>query len=269
MPRCAHDACQRWRPAFLAAGAVSFDGEWFCHARCLRDATAARLRGFAPQPAAPAPPARFKLGTLLLAARAVTPEVLERALERQRSSGRPLGAELVAMGAIDTPTLTHALARQAGVPTLTGLTTAHVHAGIGGLSRAVVRALGIVPFQFDELAGYRVAVTTPIPRTAIRALERMTGNRVRPYLVADATLASLLEAYGAAAMDGDGTLLASPVEAAAHIAASARAGQAEAWRCVPATTFTWVRLHGAHGTDDLIVTSTGQEDRWQAAPTRH
>jgi len=61
-----------------------------------------------------------------------------------------------------------------------------------------------VPFQFDELAGYRVAVTAPIPRTAIRALERMTGNRVRPYLVADATLASLLEAYGAAAMDGDG-----------------------------------------------------------------
>lgn len=269
MPRCAHEPCQRWRPAFLSARAVSFDGEWFCGSTCLRDAAAERLREFAPTPVTPAPPTRFKLGTLLLAARAVTPEVLARALDRQQTSGRRLGAELIAMGAIDSPTLTQTLARQARVPTLTGLTTAHVESGIGGLSRAVVRALGVVPFELHDTAGYRVAVTAPIPRTAMRALERMTGQRVRPYLVADATLTSLLDSYGMAAMDGDGTLLASPVEAAAHIAASARAGQAEAWRCVPATTFTWVRLEGARGTDDLIVTNVGQEDRWQAVPTRH
>lgn len=268
MPRCAHDGCQRWRPIWLAAGAVSFDGDWFCGAGCLRDATAARLRAFAPPPIGP-PPTNFRLGTLLLAARAITPSVLERALARQRASKRPLGAELLAMGAVDAPTLTHALARQARVPTLTGLTAGHVRVGVGGLSRAVVRALGIVPFEYLPDDGYRVAVTAPVPRTAVRALERMTGHRVRPYLVADATMATLLAAYGSATQDEDGTLLASPFEAAAHIAASARAGEAEAWRCVPASTFTWVRLEGARGTGDLIVTDAGQEDRWQAAPIRH
>lgn len=269
MPRCARDECQRWRPHWLARAAVEFDGEWFCGPECLRDAAVTRLRAFAPAPAPPPPLTRFRLGTLLLASRAITASVLERALARQQASGRPLGAELVAMGAVDVPTLTQALARQAGVPTLIGLTPSHVVSGIGGLGRAVVRALGLVPFAWHEKDGFKVAVSAPVPRMAIQALERMTGQVARPYLVADATLASLLAAYGTGVDDQDATWLASPIEAATHIAASASAGLADAWRCVPAPSFTWVRLEGTTGIDDLIVTTRTREDRWLAAPTPH
>lgn len=270
MPRCAHDGCQRWRPLWLAPRAVSFDGDWFCGPGCLRDEATVRLKAFAPEPLVAGGATRFRLGTLLLASRAVTAPVLERALGRQRTSGRPLGAELIAMGAVDVATLTHALARQAGVPSVTGLTATHVASGVAGLSRRVVRALGVLPFDVDRDGLLRVAITAPVPRTALRALERMTGRTVRAYLIGDATMATLLEGYGVACPEAQDTvLLASPAEAATHIAEAARAGRAAGWRCVPATSFTWVRLEGSSGTDDLIVRGPGEGEAWQAAPTRH
>ncbi len=270
MPRCAHEPCQRWRPTWWAPRALSFDGEWFCRPGCLREATARRLEAFdVPGPTA-AVSTRFKLGTLLLASRAITTGVLERALERQQGSGRPLGAELLAMGAVDAGTLTHALARQAGVPSVSGLTSSHVGLGIAGLSRRVVQALGVLPFELDGQGVLRVAVTAPVPRVALRALERMTGRDVRTYMLGDAAMASLLEAYGAERGDDEDTaLLASPAEAAAHIAEAARAGRADGWRCVPATSFTWIRLEGGASADELIVKDQKEGNPWQAAPTRH
>lgn len=270
MPRCAHEPCQRWRPTWWAPRALSFDGDWFCRPSCLRDEAAHRLKAFdVPGPTAPVS-TRFKLGTLLLASRSITTSVLERALERQQSSGRPLGAELLAMGAVDAGTLTHALARQAGVASVSGLTSSHVGLGIAGLSRRVVHALGVLPFELDPHGGLRVAVTAPIPRTALRAVERMTGRDVRTYMIGDAAMASLLEAYGGECPDDEDTaMLASPAEAAAHIAEAARAGRADRWRCVPATSFTWIRLEGGSSADELIVKEMKGEDPWQAAPTRH
>lgn len=270
MPRCAHDGCQRWRPLWMAPRALSFDGDWFCGPGCLREEATVRLKAFAPEPLVAGGATRFRLGTLLLASRAITAPVLERALARQRESGRALGAELIAMGAVDVGSLTHALARQAGVPSVTGLTATHVASGVAGLSRRVVRALGVLPFEVDREGRLRVAVTAPVPRTALRALERMTGRTVRAYMIGDATMAALLEGYGVACPEAQDTvLLASPAEAAAHIAEAARAGRAAGWRCVPATSFTWVRLEGTSGTDDLIVRGLGEGEAWQAAPTRH
>lgn len=270
MPRCAHEPCGRWRPSWLAARAVSFDGAWFCGASCLRSETAVRLAAFAPPPVPSVSPPRFRLGTLLLASRALTSAVLEAALERQRESRQLLGAELIAMGVIDHGVLTHALARQAGMPSVSGLTPQHVRAGVAGLSRHVVRALGVVPFELDAAGTLRVAVTAPVPRVALRALERMTGRTVRAYVAGDLTTTVLLRAYGTdGALADDEALLASPDEAARHIADAARAGRADAWRCVPAASFTWIRLESSRGTDDLIVTRPGMEGTWQAAPTRH
>lgn len=270
MPRCAHEPCQKWRPTWLAPRGLSFDGDWFCGPICLRDETTSRLEAF--EPAAMSAPAttRFRLGTLLLASRAITVSVLDLALERQRQSGRPVGAELIAMGAIDQGVLTHALARQAGLPSVSGLTAMHVRRVVADLSPHVVRALGIVPFELDGSGVLRVAVTAPVPRVALRALERMTGRTVRAYMAGDPTMTTLVRAYGSDHIDtNDTALLATVAEAARHIAEAATAGRADAWRCVPATSFTWIRLESARGTDDLIVPRLPKEGTWQAAPTRH
>ena len=270
MPRCAHEACQKWRPTWLASRGLSFDGDWFCGPICLRDQTTTRLEAFEPA-AIPAPPTtRFRLGTLLLASRAITVAVLDLALERQRQSGRTVGAELIAMGAIDQGVLTHALARQAALPSVSGLTATHVRRVVAGLFPHVVRALGVVPFELDGSGVIRVAVTAPVPRVALRALERMTGRTVRAYMAGDLTTTTLLRAYGSDHVDTyDTALLATTADAARHIADAASAGRADAWRCVPASSFTWIRLESARGTNDLIIPRHDKEGTWQAAPTRH
>jgi len=55
------------------------------------------------------------IGPVLVAARAITQEQLDRAVERQRESGGPVGDALVATGAISETALAEALAREARV----------------------------------------------------------------------------------------------------------------------------------------------------------
>jgi len=55
------------------------------------------------------------IGAVLVAARAITQEQLDRAVERQRESGGPVGDALVATGAISETALAEALAREARV----------------------------------------------------------------------------------------------------------------------------------------------------------
>lgn len=269
MPRCAHEPCSAWYPGWLARSAVRFDGDWFCSVRCVRDDAIARLDTVAPEQVPPTHPNRFRLGTLLVAARVLPREVLERALERHRASGRPLGAELVAMGAISVETLTQFLARQAGIGYLAGLTAAHVARHTADLSGSIVRALGVVPFELDRLGVLRVAVTAPVPVMALAVLRRMTGRQVLPYLVPDAQLVALLDAYGTAAVDRQGVHAPSFEAAAGLIADAAQAGRLAAWRCVPGQDFTWVRLEGTTGADDIIITNPRWEDTWPAASIRH
>jgi hypothetical protein len=87
--------------------------------------------------------------------------------------------------------------------------------------------------------------------------------------VADTTLSTLLQAYGAGVCTRRGVRTPSADDAGRWIAEAARAGLADVWRCVPGDSFTWVRLDGTGGIDDIIITETGLEASWQAAPTRH
>lgn len=269
MPRCAHEACGRWRPNWMSRRAVRFAGAWFCTETCLRHDARACLRALEPDATPPAPPARFRLGTLLLADRIISPDVLTRALGRQQASGLRLGAELLAMGAVHPDVLTQVLARQAGAPCVLGLSAAQVGSIVAGLSPSVVATLGVVPFALEGGRVLRVAVTAPLPRMAIRVLHRMTGLTVEPYLVPDHTLAALTAAYGEKSPDVRGACAMSLDEAAGRIAEAARSGRAEGWRYVPADWFTWVRLDGAEGSDDIFITSAKGDEPWQAASTRH
>jgi hypothetical protein len=269
VPRCAHEACGRWRPDWMSRRAVRFAGAWFCTEACLRHDASACLRALEPDTPPPSPAARFRLGTLLLADKIIAPDVLTRALERQQASGLRLGAELLAMGAVEPDVLTQVLARQVGVPCVTGLKATQVGRIVAGLSPSVVATLGIVPFALEGGGVLRVAIAAPLPRMAIRVLHRMTGLTVEPYLVPDHTLVALTAAYGGESSGDRGACPISLDEAAVRIAAAARAGRADDWRYVPADWFTWVRLDGAQGSDDIFITSSKGDESWQAASTRH
>jgi hypothetical protein len=177
----------------------------------------------------------------------------------------------MAMGAADEHTITHALARQSGVGLLTRVDARSVRNTVGGLSRTVVHALGVVPLERDRDGTLRIAVAAPLPRMAIAALQSGTGLRIRPYLVGDALLRELLDAYGAdvASSPAAGVGRLSVVQAARRIADAAIAGRAARWQHTWGPGFAWIRLDGASGSEDLIVASTRTEQTWQAALTQH
>lgn len=251
---------------------ITFDDEWFCSPGCLADATTQRLEALRPpsiQRVPTMPPVR--LGTTLLASRSITTDILTEALATQVTTGLRLGAQLIAMGAADELTITHALARQSGVGFLTRVDVKAVRKTVGGLSRTVVHALGVVPLDSDRDGTLRIAVAAPLPRMAIAALQSGTGLRVRPYLVSDAMLRELLDAYGAdvaVSPPATGVGRLSVVQAARRIADAAIAGRAATWQHTWGPGFAWIRLDGASGSEDLIVASSRTEQTWQAALTQ-
>jgi len=269
--RCAHNDCRTLRLLLPLRRGLRFDGEWYCGAACLAEATARRLESLRPPRVARVatmPPVR--LGATLVASRSITADTLEQALTEQAKSGLRLGAQLIAMNAIDESTVTHALARQAGVGFLTRVDMATIRKPVAGLSRTVVHALGVVPLDADRDGTLRIAVSAPLPRMAIAALQSGTGLRVRPYLVSDSMLQTLLEHYGTDAPEtspaGVGRL--SAVQAARRIADAAVEGRAETWHHTWGPGFAWVRLDGVSGTEDLIVAPSRTEQTWQVALTQ-
>lgn len=271
MPPCAHDACPTWRLLLPLRRGIHFDGEWFCSPRCLADTTTRRLESMRPPRVgriATMPPVR--LGATLVAARHITTSTLEEALAAQALSGLRLGAQLIAMGSVDESVVTHALARQQGIGFLTRVDVARIARPVAGLSRTVVRALGVVPLDTDRDGSLRIAVAAPLPRMAIAALQSGTGLRIRPYLVSDALLATLLERYGSdgesATVEGVGRL--SAAQAGRRIADAAVEGRAATWQHTWGPGFAWIRLDGASGPEDLIVAPSRTEQTWQAALTQ-
>lgn len=271
MPRCAHSDCRSWRLVQAVRRGIHFDGDWFCSPGCLADATTLRIEALRPPRIARVPTMPpVRLGTTLVASRSISAETLTQALRGQSQSGLRLGAQLVAMGAVDEPTITHALARQSGVGFLTRVDVRSVRKTVAGLSRTVVEALGVVPLEAERDGTLRIAVTAPLPRMAIAALQSGTGMRVRAYLVSDTVLHELLEAYGADVVpsppSGVGRL--SAVQAARRITDAALAGRAATWQHTWGPGFAWVRLDGASGTEDLIVAPSRTEQTWQVALTQ-
>lgn len=270
MRRCADEACPSLRWLLPFRRGLRFDGDWFCSTTCLAASTARRLSALQPPRIVRVPTMPpVRLGTTLVASRRITPDVLERALGAQSRTGLRLGRQLLEMGAVAEADVTHALARQSGIGFLTRVDADAVRRPVAGLSRTVVHALGVVPLEVERDGTLRTAVTAPLPRMAIAALQSGTGLRIRPYLVADALLHTLLDAYGTEAPapappTGVGRLSAE--QAARRIADAAGEGRAISWQHTWGPGFAWVRLDGASGSEDLIVTPT-TEQTWQEALT--
>ena len=279
MARCARQGCRRWRPDVLvrfSAGLQTEEG-WYCSRSCLQTSVEERLEQLVRAGSAPlVPTTRVRLGALLVAGDAkLPPSTLAAALDAQRASGRRLGAELLEMGAVTVSALLHALAKQANTKCLTAIDPAVAAHGHGGLSREMVRALGLVPFAADhERRTLKVAYAAPLPRVALAALRELTDWAAEPYLVSDAVFGLLREAYG------PGTAEDRPQHGAA--AGSRRDGLNRiaqlAERHYPARisharldSHLWVRVQAPGHVDDVLVSVADFEEDgiWQTAPTLH
>jgi hypothetical protein len=275
MARCAQEVCRRWRPDALVrrGSGVAVENDWYCSRECLRSAVEIRLQPLARTADSHGGRPPVKTGILLMAEGRLSRETLVRALESQRRSGRRIGAELIHIGAVTELEVLHALARQGNTKYLTAADPSIVHPGHGGLSPAVIRALGLVPFASDEKARVlKVAYTAPVPRTALTALRELTGWIPDPYLVNDAVWPALAAAYGVANPD-QGRAAAVSLgwnDALSRIAQVAERGHRARIGHARLDAHVWVRVETT-GVEDVLmaVPEFEEEPTWQADSTSH
>lgn len=267
MPRCADFTCGRWRPERLApkwAAGLRFNGHWYCSRDCVEHAARIGLDTPAVPAASAASLPPLKLGVLLRHLGAITEQALETALDSQRQSGRRLGAELQALNLVPGDVVLKALAAQGNVSYLPAFDVARVAHGPTWLPAETVRALGLVPFEMDEgQKRMRVVCTAPVPRSAMRALTKLTGWTAEPYMVEDDTWQRALRTYRpatpAAGLRREAVTVAGADAAAARVAESALLDRSVTMRAASCDQYTWVRVEGARQVSDLLIPALQEE----------
>jgi Type II secretion system (T2SS), protein E, N-terminal domain len=283
MPRCADQSCGRWRPDLTALpsvagssvrkmGALQFNGRWYCSRGCVEQAVRAGLSDERTQARSLSLPP-LKLGVLLRHAGAVTQPELDAALEAMAGTGLKIGEQLEALGYATAGEVLRALATQAGVKYLMTFDISRVERGPVPLPAATVRALGLVPFEADEvLKKLHVVCAAPVPRAAMRALVRLTGWAPEVYLVTDRVCEAALDAYKPAEesqRSHDALTVTNVTAAAAHVADMVAQARTVTMQHAQCNTYRWVRVHAAQQVSDLLVTSTQEERGCQAELTAH
>ena len=282
MPRCAEGMCGRWRPDFTSLqgvagairkmGALQFNGRWYCSRRCVEQAARVGLNEESSRIRRSAALPPLKLGVLLRHAGAVTESQLDEALAASERTGLRIGEQLEQLGFTTPEEVLRGLATQAGVSYLATFDIARVQRGPGSLPVETVRALGLIPFEADEvLRRLSVICAAPVPTAAMRALIRLTGWAPVVFLVSDRVFHAALNAYRPAddAQAHQALTVDNVSAAAAHVADLAANERAVTMQHADCSSYRWVRVQAARRVSDLLVASIREERGCQAELTAH
>lgn len=126
-----------------------------------------------------------KLGEQLVSEGVLTPELLARALERQKATGQKLGECLVRLGLDETPVL-RLLAQELKTRFVSTAKLAQAKIEPWLIEKVPVRlaeGFDFVPLRLDEAGGLYVAIAEPQRQRAIEEITRTVGvNRVLPFV---------------------------------------------------------------------------------------
>jgi hypothetical protein len=254
-------------------GALQFNGRWFCSRRCVEQAARVGLNEetSGTRRSAGLPP--LKLGVLLRHAGAVTESQLDEALAATHQTGLRIGEQLERLGFTTPEEVLRGLATQAGVSYLATFDITRVQSGPVSLPIETVRALGLVPFEADEvLRRLSVICAAPVPRAAMRALIRLTGWAPDVFLVSDRVYHAALESYRPAdhGRAWHQALTVDNVSAAAmHVADLAANERVITMQHADCDSYRWVRVQASQRVSDLLVASMREERGCQAELTAH
>lgn len=200
------------------------------------------------------------LGQLLVDARALSREDLDRALEAQREEGGRLGELLVRHGLATEGAVWRALAAQVGLP-FEAAPLRFDEDAVRCVTERLARARALVPLSATART-VTVAMADPLDLSAVDDLQFQTGRRVEARVAEPAAVAEALDrAYGGAIQ---GLVASLPVELRAPaVAAPAEEELERATRAAPVVQLV-DRLIGDAvelGASDIHVEETGSEVR--------
>src|SRR5688572_16893230 len=146
----------------------------------------------------PAPPARKRIGEILIERGKLDTAGLERALRLQaESGGEKLGALLVTLGVCAQRDVAEALAQQLGLPLVDSATYPEFPILEERVSARFLRESRALPVREDE-SELVLAMADPTDEYTINAFEMVTGRAVRPMVAIPTELEAAMERlYGA------------------------------------------------------------------------
>ena len=148
------------------------------------------------------PGSRTRLGDVLLSDHTVLPEQLAGALNLQMESGRQLGTILVEQGLLDPRSLTRALAKQLGLPTIDLRTVRPTAEALSFVDEDVARRLRIVPLQLVDGA-LDVAIADGSSELVQETLARINVDHVNVYLAPPDDVVTCLNTFYRVLSDTD------------------------------------------------------------------
>ena len=140
-----------------------------------------------------AAPARVGLGQVLIEMGAISAQVLETALQRQREEGGRLGEILVALNYITPEVMGDGLARRLGVPRAR-LTAGVDPAILDLLDERSRRRYNAIPIGIDSGGALLLAMADPSDVLTIDDLRMLVGRDVRPALALESEIEAFLAA---------------------------------------------------------------------------
>jgi type IV pilus assembly protein PilB len=147
-------------------------------------------------------PARSRLGDVLVDARVLTREQLDRALAEQTAWGGRLGQVLLNLGLLDEQTLASAIARQLGLR-LVDLDRLKLPAGVSQLlPLAVAERYGVMPLgRREEPKRLLLACFDPTMNEALQEAQKASGLQIEVYIATSSAIERAIRRvyYGEAA----------------------------------------------------------------------
>ncbi len=136
-----------------------------------------------------------RLGDLLLDARLITQEQLDRAITEQRQTGELLGAALVRLGAVTEDTLLHLLEQQLHLP-LVDLDAISVDEEVlAFIKEDMARKYNALPLAIEGRSTLIVAMADPLNVSALEDLRFHCGMFIQPVLARPSAIVEAIERY--------------------------------------------------------------------------
>ena len=136
-----------------------------------------------------------RLGELLVEAKLLTPEQVERAIADQKKNGQMLGATLIRMGLIQESDLLALLQRQLGLPLVDLDTVTADEQAIAKVKEEMARKHVALPLEIEGRKTLVVAMADPMNVAALEDLRFHSGMFIRPVLGSSTQILEAIERY--------------------------------------------------------------------------
>ena len=136
-----------------------------------------------------------RLGEMLIEAKLITADDLDRAIAEHRRSGRLLGATLIGMGLVNEAAVLRVLQQQLGLALIDLTDTVVDDQALARIKEETAKKYGALPIEIEGRSTLVVAMADPLNVAALEDLRFHSGMFIRPVLASTEQIFEAIERY--------------------------------------------------------------------------